>query len=118
GLTPNTTYYVKAYVVNGVGTSYGEEMSFRTPTLATISTAYTTATGPTKATSGGNITDDGGADVTERGVVWSTVADFIPDTVRTNKLSSGSGAGVFVSKLTDLKGSTTYFVRAFAKTIA
>ncbi|PRY53537.1 hypothetical protein B0I27_1031, partial [Arcticibacter pallidicorallinus] len=118
GLVPNTTYYVKAYVVNGVGTSFGEEMSFRTPTLATISTAYTTATGPTKANSGGNITDDGGADVTQRGVVWSLSVDFIPDTVVANKLSSGSGAGVFVSRLTDLKASTTYYIRAFATTIA
>lgn len=30
GLTANTTYYVKAYATNGVGTGYGEELSFKT----------------------------------------------------------------------------------------
>jgi len=25
GLTPNTTYYYRAYAINGVGTSYGNE---------------------------------------------------------------------------------------------
>ena len=30
GLTPNTTYYVRAYATNSVGTAYGEELSFTT----------------------------------------------------------------------------------------
>ena len=30
GLTPNTTYYVRAYATNGVGTAYGEQQSFTT----------------------------------------------------------------------------------------
>jgi uncharacterized protein (TIGR02145 family) len=30
GLTPNTTYYIRAYATNGVGTSYGNELSFKT----------------------------------------------------------------------------------------
>jgi uncharacterized protein (TIGR02145 family) len=30
-LSPNTTYYVRAYATNNVGTSYGEEKSFETP---------------------------------------------------------------------------------------
>lgn len=36
GLTPNTTYYVKAYATNSVGTAYGNEVSFATK--AVIST--------------------------------------------------------------------------------
>ncbi|MDX9749006.1 MAG: FISUMP domain-containing protein [Paludibacter sp.] len=31
GLTPNTTYFLRAYATNGVGTAYGEEISFLTP---------------------------------------------------------------------------------------
>lgn len=35
GLTPNTTYYVRAYATNSVGTAYGSQVSFlSTPTLA------------------------------------------------------------------------------------
>jgi uncharacterized protein (TIGR02145 family) len=37
GLTPNTTYYVRAYATNSVGTTYGNEMSFTT--LASTGTA-------------------------------------------------------------------------------
>jgi uncharacterized protein (TIGR02145 family) len=35
-LSPNTTYYVKAFVTNSVGTSYGEEVSFTTASISTI----------------------------------------------------------------------------------
>jgi uncharacterized protein (TIGR02145 family) len=30
GLTPNTTYYVRAYAINSAGTSYGNELNFTT----------------------------------------------------------------------------------------
>jgi len=33
GLTPSTTYYVRAYATNSVGTAYGEEVSFTTAEL-------------------------------------------------------------------------------------
>lgn len=35
GLTPNTTYYVRAFATNAVGTSYGDNVSFET--LASLS---------------------------------------------------------------------------------
>jgi len=114
GLIPNTIYYVKAYVINGVGVSYGAEMSFMCPALATLTTATATSNGPTKAVSGGNIANDGGAPITSRGIVWSTVASFNPDTVVVNKTSDGSGIGSFVSQPKGLKGGTTYYVRAYA----
>ena len=46
GLTPGTTYYVRAYATNSEGTSYGEEVSFTTlecpiPTDATVSEVTT-----------------------------------------------------------------------------
>ena len=33
GLTPNTTYYVRAYAINSMGKTYGEEISFTTTNL-------------------------------------------------------------------------------------
>jgi len=33
GLTPNTTYYVRAYATNNIGTAYGNEVSFTTTNL-------------------------------------------------------------------------------------
>ncbi|GAA3984955.1 hypothetical protein [Hymenobacter antarcticus] len=63
GLLPNTTYYVRAYATNAKGTSYGEQLSFTTatvalaaePTQASTLTATTVApTTVTLALSGGN----------------------------------------------------------------
>lgn len=51
GLTPGTTYYVKAYAINALGTSYGEEMSFLTlgkaPTVRNIPLTALTSTSVT-----------------------------------------------------------------------
>ena len=66
GLTANTTYYLKAYAINGTGTAYGDEVSFKTlavtiPILA-ATTAATSITAAS-ASSGGNVTSDGGASI-------------------------------------------------------
>jgi hypothetical protein len=63
------------------------------------------------ATSGGNIKDDGGAAVTERGVCWS-ISDS--PTTTDSKTTDGSGAGSFLSNITGLSGGETYYIRAFA----
>ena len=39
GLTPSTTYYIRAYATNGTGTGYGNEISFTTP-APTIGDSY------------------------------------------------------------------------------
>ena len=36
GLTPNTTYYVRAFATNGHGTSYSDQKSFSTPALVGV----------------------------------------------------------------------------------
>lgn len=65
------------------------------------------------ATSGGNITDDGGATVTARGVIWSTSADL---NVNNNDgiTIDGAGAGSFTSNIADLEPGTQYYLRAYA----
>lgn len=78
------------------------------PILSTVTVLNITAT---TATSGGNITDDGGATVTTRGVCWST---GITPTLADKKTSDGAGAGSFSSNLTGLDGGTIYYVRAYA----
>ncbi|MFZ4767875.1 MAG: beta strand repeat-containing protein, partial [Roseimicrobium sp.] len=35
GLLPGTTYYARAFATNGLGTTYGAEVSFATPSIAT-----------------------------------------------------------------------------------
>lgn len=76
GLSPNTTYYMRAYATNAVGTAYGNEVSFSTSpaTLPILTTMAISSLTSTTVTSGGNITSDGGESVTVRGICWSTNA--------------------------------------------
>ena len=114
GLTSATTYYVRAYATNEKGTSYGEQKSFTTLqniNLPTVTTTIVTNVTSTDAMSGGNVTNDGGASVTARGVCWSTSPD---PTINDNKTLDGSGTGPFTSHLTNLTHSTTYYIRAYA----
>ncbi len=114
GLTSATTYYVRAYATNSEGTSYGEQKTFTTLQnieLPTVTTTIVTNVTSTTATSGGNVTDDGGATVIARGVCWSTSPD---PTIDDNKTSDGNGTGAFTSQLTNLTHSTTYYIRAYA----
>ena len=113
-LTANTTYYVRAYATNSEGTNYGEQKTFTTLQyiqLPTVTTTIVTNVTSTGATSGGNVTDDGGAAVTARGVCWSTSPD---PTINDNKTTDGNGTGAFTSQLTNLTHSTTYYMRAYA----
>jgi hypothetical protein len=77
----------------------------------TVTTTAVSNIGKTTATSGGNVTYDGGASVTARGVCWSTSSN---PTVSDFHSENGTGTGAFTSSLTDLTSSTTYYVRAYA----
>jgi len=82
------------------------------PTLAT--TAATSITS-TSADSGGNISSNGGSDITFKGICWSTVSN---PTIANSKTSiSGPVIGSFTSSLTGLTTGTTYYVRAYATNI-
>jgi hypothetical protein len=115
GLTAATTYYVRAYATNSVGTAYGTQVSFISAAistvLATLATSVVSAITTTTASSGGNVTSDGGAIVTARGVCWSTSSN---PTISDSKTSDGTGSGSFTSLITGLTANTTYNVRAYA----
>ena len=114
GLTPETNYYVKAYMVNEIGMSYGEEVSFTTkpaPTIATVTTseAYEIMTDNVKVD--GNVSADGGAEVTARGICYATTA---APTVESKTVDCGKGTGIFTAALTGLEQGQTYYARAYA----
>jgi uncharacterized protein (TIGR02145 family) len=112
GLTGNTTYYVRAYATNIVGTSYGDQISFKTnPVIPSLITNDISAITHVSAIAGGNIINDGGAIITARGSCWSTSQN---PTTSDSKTTNGIGAGLFTSSLTGLSGNTTYYIRAYA----
>ena len=116
GLTPGTTYYIRAYAENSAGAAYGNQLQFTTIELASVITAAITDINSRTATSGGNVTDDGGAEVTARGVVWGTSENPDVDSYA-GKTSDGTGTGSFVSELSELIPGTTYYVRAYAENL-
>lgn len=78
------------------------------PTVITfVVTEVTEAT----ALCGGDVTDDGGADVTARGVCWSAGAS---PTTSNETTEDGTGTGSFTSTLTGLSAGTKYYIRAYA----
>lgn len=113
-LEPNTTYYVRAYATNEAGTAYGNEFEFTTATGASVpsvTTAAVTDIDRHTASSGGEVTSDGGASVSARGVVWSTSQQ---PTIDDNKTEDGDGTGEFESHIEGLESNTTYYLRAYA----
>ena len=115
GLLPSTTYHVRAYATNNVGTAYGSDSSFTTTNGPAVLPAVTTTTissiTATTASGGGNVISDGGATVITRGVCWNTSPNPVVTGTHT---SDGSGTGAFVSNIIGLSPSTTYHVRAYA----
>ena len=78
------------------------------PTITTNSISTFNAT---SATLGGNVIYDGGATVTERGIVYNTTGT---PTISNNKVQIGNGNGIFSSNITGLTAGTKYFVRSYA----
>ena len=113
GLTPYTTWFVRAYATNSAGTAYGNELQFTTDVgqMPAVTTATITNITTTTASGGGNVTDQGATPVTARGVCWST--QQLP-TLQDSQTTDGTGTGSFTSNLTTLLPATTYYVRAYA----
>jgi hypothetical protein len=65
----------------------------------------------TSASSGGNITETGGAPVTARGICWSTNQN---PTTTDSKTTEGDGTGQFASQAINLLPGTTYYIKAYA----
>lgn len=76
-----------------------------------LSTSQASQITEISAVCGGNITDNGGAEITQRGVCWSTGQQ---PTINDNYSKDGTGTGEFTSQLNGLTPETTYYVRAYA----
>ena len=113
GLSSNTTYYYKAYVVEGGEERTGAVVSFKTKAVATsiVATSTASAVKATSATLSGSYSGATGT-VSEVGFYWGTSSGNLNNELYAN---SGSGAsGNFSKALTGLSENTTYYFKAYA----
>lgn len=112
-LTVNTTYYYKAFATNDKGTSYGELKTVKTADylLAKLTTDIPKNITYTSAELGGNVIEDGGIAVTEKGLCLAI--DKTP-TIDDIKIINGKGLGPFANIVIQLKDGSNYSVRSYA----
>jgi hypothetical protein len=124
-LTDNTTYYVRAFASNAIGTAYGNKTSFKTATASTVSPTVQTFNviniNASSANIDGAIVAKGTADITQYGFCYSTTnknpttADLL---VESGSTSTENFPFTFTGALNNLTESTAYYVRAFATSSA
>ncbi|PIJ95921.1 cadherin-like beta sandwich domain-containing protein, partial [Lysinibacillus sphaericus] len=116
GLLPSTTYYFNVIVKDAAGNKSAYTMKSVTTSIPANAPTVTTNTIPsnvttTGATVGGYVTADGGAIVTERGIVYATTAN---PTTSNSKITITGTTGTFTADLSGLNPNTTYHYRAYA----
>ena len=113
-LNSNTTYYVRAYIrING-NYAYGNEVTFKTPSI-TLTTLPVTNIKGTKANVDGIVSDS--SVVTQNinlGFCYGTSPNPTINDLLVNNWNN-YGSSKLQSQITDLKPNTTYYVRAFIK---
>ena len=112
-LNSNTKYFCRAFAINEKGVNYSNEQNFTTLDfkLPTITTNVVTTITDIGGEVGGQVLDDGGNEVIERGVCIGINPN--PE-IKDNKIIIGSGKGQFSTTISNLKASTTYYIRAYA----
>lgn len=95
-------------------TSCSEEAPPPTPPIALpeLSTDNVTSIGESSAFFGGEIISDGGAQITDKGIVYSKSPS--PNMTTGTSISLGAGQYSFFKLITDLTSNTKYYVRAYA----
>lgn len=112
GLLSGKSYYYRFIGTNANGSDSAAIQSFTTAiSLPTVSTAIPTGVNTQTAELGGTITSQGGASVTERGIVWKSGG--IPD-LSDNRIPLGNGLGNFTGTIDGLPQGSAIYVRAYA----
>jgi len=116
-LNPNTSYYVRAFAYNSAGgpsyssiTSSFTTLSLLPPVVTTVSVGTISLN---SASVSGNLNDDGGSIVTERGFLYSF--NNILTTSNSKVIVPGNSIGLFSGSLSGLNPNSTYYVAAYAR---
>ncbi|MEI6580745.1 MAG: hypothetical protein WCO07_01070 [bacterium] len=99
-------------IVNMTTSAKAVTANFDIPVSPVLTTIAASSITKTDIVSGGNITSNGGAAISARGVVWSATNN--PPTLANSYTSDGAGASSFVSVISGLTPNSPYYVRAYA----
>jgi hypothetical protein len=123
GLTPYTTYYFRAYAINGLGYKYGDNVSFTTipypPSITTVpvTVAVGSTVGPfTIYNTGGRLITYGTLSITEAGIVFGITSNPTVDTatkVIYGAIYPSNRFGVIINEEQLIYSNTLYYVRAY-----
>lgn len=113
-LEEGTRYYVTAYATTLDGIYYSPATQFNTlqTKVPALTIPVISDIDETVATAAATISDDGDAEVTEKGICWSDALNA--PTVGNNKLADTGEEATIHLTMTGLKAGTTYYVRAYA----
>ncbi|MBQ2521893.1 MAG: carboxypeptidase regulatory-like domain-containing protein [Bacteroidales bacterium] len=125
GLTPGTTYYIRAYAIQDGVPVYGNQTYFNTNTQPVVET--NSVSNLTKVDMGGGfyyqwrctfngyVRSAGNPAYTSRGFVYGTSYGVTVGS-GTSVSASGTGVGNYSSTVTNLSDMKTYYVRAWVRT--
>jgi len=111
GLSDNSTYHVRAYATNSIGTSYGSDVSFQTLTLAAPSALTQAATALTQTTATLNAeVNANGYDATVT-FEYGTSSSYGISVNATPQTVTGSSNTNISANISSLAANTTYHFR-------
>ena len=112
-LTPYKSLLILCLIIISLDNCKKESTDTPAPVInkPSLTTEDVTAIKQNSATCGGNISNDGGAAITDRGICWNLTG--MP-TITDSKQTAGTGKGIFTANLTGLALGTKYYVRAYA----
>ena len=115
GLAYNTSYHVRAYAVNGKGVGYSAYIIIKTGSSAKATIVNMAAGNPSPSTLdvSATVSADGGAEITERGFVYSSKGTPSVEECEKRIVMEGT-VGDMSTTLTGLTGYTNYSIRAYA----
>lgn len=107
-----STYYARAYAIQGGGVVYGNVVSFNTAGEQTVvSTSAVTDVAASTATFNGMISNEGTPPYTERGFCYSKNSN---PSITSNKIrATGSGTGAFSAQVNNLDYPAHYYVCSY-----
>lgn len=118
GLTPGGTYWYKVFATNATGDSFESDVAsvtLLTGSPPTIDLTTYSSVASTTAIAGGNITQVGTDNVSEKGIYWSTQAGFANgEGVKVSSSGSWASPELFYTEIDSLVAGNTIYIKAFA----